>query len=40
VGLRNLRQHWGPINRFEVEVRPEANELFKQVETIVVGLTA
>lgn len=35
IGLRKLRQHWGPINRYEVEVRPEADEMFKQVQLYV-----
>jgi len=32
VGLRYLRQHWGPINRSEVEVKREANEMFLDVQ--------
>lgn len=32
VGLRFLRQHWGPINRGEVEIRAEANELLLEVQ--------
>ena len=35
IGLRVLRRHWGPINRQEAEVRPEADALLKQVEEIV-----
>jgi peptidoglycan hydrolase-like protein with peptidoglycan-binding domain len=35
IGLRNLRQHWGPINRREAELRPNADLLFKEVEKIV-----
>lgn len=40
VGLRVIRQHWGPINRHEVEdVRPElaqqADALLQQVQAIV-----
>lgn len=35
IGVRVLRKHWGPLNRKEVEVRPEAEALFKAVETIV-----
>ena len=35
VGLRNLRQHWGPINRKEVELIPEADELFLAVQHII-----
>ena len=34
VGLRNLRQHWGPINRKEAELRKEADEMFVRVEEI------
>jgi hypothetical protein len=34
VGLRNIRQHWGPINRYEAELREEADQLFMQIETI------
>jgi N-acetylmuramoyl-L-alanine amidase len=32
ITLRNLRQHYGPINRKEAELRIEADELFKQVQ--------
>jgi len=32
VGLRYLRQHWGPINRKEVEIKREANDLLLQVQ--------
>ena len=35
IGLRKLRQHWGPINRYEVEVRPEADVMFRQVQAYV-----
>jgi len=34
VGLRNLRQHWGPINRHEAALVEEADELFKQVQQV------
>ena len=34
IGLRNLRQHWGPINRHEVEVRPEVDNLLKEIQTL------
>jgi hypothetical protein len=34
VGLRVLRQHWGPINRKEVELRQEAYELLRDVEAV------
>lgn len=32
ITLRNLRQHYGPINRKEAELRREADEMFIQVE--------
>ena len=35
VGLRSLRQHWGPINRSEAEVRPEADRLFQAVQSLI-----
>jgi hypothetical protein len=38
TGLRNLRQHWGPINRKEAEIRREADDLFKQIQDIVANL--
>ena len=30
--MRFGRQHWGPINRSEVEIRPEANEMLLEVQ--------
>jgi hypothetical protein len=38
VGLRNIRTHWGPINRREVEIRREADRLLRQVQDIVEGV--
>lgn len=35
VGMRLLRQHWGPINRHEVELRSEADEMLQQVQQII-----
>jgi hypothetical protein len=35
IGLRNLRQHWGPINRREAEVKNEADDLFIVVQDII-----
>jgi hypothetical protein len=32
VGLRNIRQHWGPIIKRAAEVRPEANLMLSHVE--------
>lgn len=35
VGLRVLRQHWGPINRREAQLVPEADEMLREVQDIV-----
>jgi peptidoglycan hydrolase-like protein with peptidoglycan-binding domain len=35
VGLRYLRQHWGPINRQEVEIKHEANQMLLQVQHLI-----
>ncbi|GCA72169.1 hypothetical protein MiYa_03719 [Microcystis aeruginosa NIES-2519] len=35
IGLRNLRKHWGPINRLEAEICPEADALLQEVQKIV-----
>lgn len=35
IGLRNLRKHWGPINRKEAQLRPEIDALLTQVQVIV-----
>jgi uncharacterized protein (TIGR02594 family) len=35
VALRTIRKHWGPIDRQEAEIRPEANRLLEQVQQIV-----
>jgi hypothetical protein len=32
IGLRNIRTHWGPINRRDVEIRAECDEMLKQVQ--------
>lgn len=37
VGLRTLRQHWGPINRKEVTIRRDADDLLRSVEALVGG---
>jgi hypothetical protein len=34
VGIRNLRKHWGPIGRMEVQIVPEAKELFLEIDEI------
>ena len=33
--MRTLRTAWGPIDRQEAELRPEADRLFQQVQDIV-----
>jgi hypothetical protein len=38
VGLRNLRKHWGPINRHDAELRPEADDLLRQVQGLLAGM--
>jgi hypothetical protein len=35
VGLRVLRSHWGPLNSRAAEIRPEADALLQQVQSIV-----
>jgi hypothetical protein len=35
VGLRNVRKHWGPINRKAVEIRPECDDMLMQVQKVV-----
>lgn len=35
VGMRTLRQHWGPINRREVTLKREADKLLKDVQELV-----
>ena len=32
LGLRSNARHWGPVIRHEFELRPEANDLLKEVE--------
>jgi hypothetical protein len=32
IGLRHIRRHWGPINRRDVQVRPECNVMLRQVQ--------
>jgi hypothetical protein len=34
VGIRNLRAHWGPIGRREVELTQESNALFVEIDQI------
>ena len=35
IGLRNLRQHWGPINRREVTLKREADNLLREVQYLI-----
>jgi hypothetical protein len=35
VGLRNIRKHWGPINRKEVSLVVSADDMFQQVQDYV-----
>jgi hypothetical protein len=35
VGLRTIRRHWGPINRREAQIRPEAETLLLQVQKLI-----
>lgn len=35
LGLRKLRQHWGPINRHEAEVKTACNDLFVEIQELV-----
>ena len=37
VGLRHFRKHWGPINRKEAQVEPDADAMFRQVQAAVDG---
>lgn len=34
IGLRNLRQHWGPINRKEAELKVEADQMFHLIQRL------
>jgi hypothetical protein len=35
IGLRNIRRHWGPINRRDAEVKPDADAMFMEVQKLV-----
>jgi hypothetical protein len=39
VGLRNLRQHWGPINRHEAELRTDVDDLLFDIQELVMPTT-
>jgi hypothetical protein len=34
IGLRNIRKHWGPINRRDAEIKPEAEAMFVDVQKL------
>jgi hypothetical protein len=40
VGVRNLRKAWGPLNRREVEINPQADDLFMQIQNLMGGVTS
>src|SRR5262249_24420627 len=40
ITLRNLRQHYGPINRKEAELQRGADDMFKGVQELVDGFEA
>ena len=35
VGLRNIRTHWGPINRKDAELRDECDQMLKEIQNAV-----
>ena len=35
IGMRLGRKHWGPIERREVEIRPEVDDLLADVQNLV-----
>jgi hypothetical protein len=35
IGLRNIRRHWGPINRHDAEIKPDADAMFMEVQKLV-----
>lgn len=39
VGVRNLRAHWGPINNHHVEIKPDCDALFLEVQAIIDRVT-
>jgi len=38
IGMRTLRQHWGPINRREVTIKKEADDLLLEVQKLVTAV--
>lgn len=40
IGMRYLRQHWGPLNRNEAELKQEADQLLLRVQQMVEGWSA
>lgn len=37
LGLRNIRRHWGPINRKEVEIKVDADQMFQEIQEYIDG---
>jgi len=35
IGLRNIRKHWGPINRHDAQINPDADAMFKEIQRLV-----
>jgi hypothetical protein len=35
LGLRTVRNHWGPILRRQVEILPECDQMFRQVQKLI-----
>jgi hypothetical protein len=35
IGLRNIAHHWGPIKRLKAELRPECDDMFREVQALV-----
>jgi hypothetical protein len=40
LALRNLRQHFGPINRYEAELRLEADQMLADVQAVVMDASS
>ena len=35
IGLRNIRKHWGPINRHDAEIKADADSVLKEVQQLI-----
>ncbi len=38
IGFRTIRTHWGPINRRDAQLRPEADRMFHDIQEAVDSL--